>query len=126
MRWLRPTKREGSAIALETSGPFFEEEEFLRGSRSLHRCARDHLHSVLIIELLKDRIGKVQGIDHPTSLEMMALRDVEIFIFCFQKTPVQPIGLGIRRRIRSKHHAILIFDEELSRRIRLASQLAKP
>src|SRR5438552_1466520 len=56
---------------------------------------------------------------------MVTFGDVKIFILCFQKTPMQPIGFSVRRSVSSKEHPVLVLDEELASTVRLATQLTQ-
>src|ERR1700712_4020518 len=82
------------------------------------------MKSILVIDFLKHLVGKVKAIDHPSSLQMMTFRGINIFIGSFKEAIINTIGMSIWRCIRTKQNSVLIFDHKLPCRVRLSAQLA--
>src|SRR5687767_7884707 len=87
----------------------------------------DDSRRVLVINLPQHFVRQIDAIDVPQSLRRKRLLRVgKILVLGFQKPPVQPHPLLGPRSVGAKQHAVLIADQELAGRKRLASQLRDP
>src|SRR5690625_5461856 len=84
---------------------------------------RKYFHSIFVIYFFKYFLGKINPVDAPSPLPVMAWVCVYIFVIRLQKPEINPVGIMPWRCVGTKKDPILIFDHELSACVGLPSEL---
>ena len=84
--------------------------------------AGDELQRIFVIDFLEYLVWELEAIDSPESVTLAVV--LEVFVAGFQSTEIPLVFIHIVD-VFSHQHAILIFHQEIMRRIGLASQLGE-
>src|SRR6056297_3603289 len=89
--------------------------------------SRNQLGRILMINLLEDLVRQIDTINLPKSLwrwRLFAVR--KILVSRFEKTPIKMKAIFRPRSVGTEQNSIGVFDQELTRRVRLPAQFTNP